>query len=293
MNSPTRRIAFVCLMSALCWLAPAAAEMSGPDLVIGSGYEGGNYHAIARRLRTLLSQLEDHYDVEIRTSTGSLQNLVQLDEPGSPVGLALTQADALRGFLDVNPGFVSKFVVIADVGRECVFLIGARNGGISSAADLKRSGDRVISVGRPGSGAAITYAYLTKLDSGFRNTPAVNEDIMVALAQIEAHSEFSKIAGAMLVQRPRILAPPLKIAVEHPETYSLVPFRSGDVKRETLPDGKPVYSFETVRVRHLDLDTVCTRELLIASKSKVSEDLRSRLAEIWLEHSRYIAPGAR
>ncbi len=293
-----RFLACLCVGLALCGLSPAAADSEktdrlAPDLVIGSGAEGGNYHAIARRLRTLLSQQEEHYAVEVRTSLGSLENLVQLDEPDSPVGLVLSQADALKGYLEVNPEFEKELVVMADVGRECVFMIGARGGDITTAADLKKPGDRTVSVGRPGSGAAVTWAYLSSLDAGFRNSPAVNEDVIEAMAQLGAGERYSKIAATMLVQRPRILAPPLRIAVEAPEAYRLIPFRPGDVAHSTLPDGSTVYTFETVKVRNVALETVCTRGLLLASREKVPESLRSVLARIWLENADYLAPHAR
>ncbi len=286
---PTLR-SVVTLLALLAGSGPAFAQGEA-DLVISSGKEGGNYYAMAGRLRTLLTRDHSQY-AEVRASLGSVENLAHLDNPESPVGVAFTQADALNGYLEMNPEFRGKFVVLADLGRECVFLFARSDGDILSAADLKTSAGRQISVDRPGSGASVTYDYMMRLDPAFKNTEVVNVDMMESLAQLKASADFTTLRAAMLVQRPRVVSPAMEIVLDNPNTYRIVPMRRGDLQAASLPSGKPVYTFETVQVRQTKLDTMCTRALLLAATDKLSTELRSKLAEVILESTDYIAPNA-
>jgi len=88
----------------------------------------------------------------------------------------------------------------------------------------------------------------------------------------------------MLLQRPSARSAPVRILLENPDDYRLVPISELDVENSKLPDGSVVYSFERVDIGStsgddcLDVDTVCTRDLLLASKRKLSRDVRSKLS---------------
>jgi hypothetical protein len=270
-------------------IGPAAARGSGADLVISSGREGGGYHEIGRRVRNLLTN-EHHYYVEVEPSRGSMENLERLADPKSPVGAALTQTDALNLYLREHPGFAQEFVVLADIGKECVFLFAARDSDLSKATDLKAEAGRSIAVGHENSGAAVTWAHMGQLEPGFQNTRPVYVDTVEALARIKAREHYSKLETAMLVQRPHVASPPLEIVLDSPDAFQILPILGGDLKSPALPNGEPVYTFEKVSVRKIAFDTICTRGLLLASKQKVDESVRSRLAEVLLESASYIAP---
>ncbi len=269
--------------------APVAAQ-ARPDLMIAAGLEGGYYHDVARRLSTLLAREHGFY-VPVEATRGSLENLFRLDDPENPVSVALTQADALLGYLEEHPAFASEFLVLADVGRECAFLVSGR-AGIETAAELKEPGSRTLSVGRAGSGAAVTWDYLTRLEPDFKNTEAGDVDLMEALAQLRTGAAYTDLAGIMMVQRPRVVSPAMEIVLKHPEDYRFIPIRETDIRAAALPSGKPVYTFETVSVREVDVETICTRALVLASSEKLDGEKRSRLAQVLLESSDYIAPGA-
>ena len=283
-------IAVAALLALLAGSGPAFAQ-GDADLVISSGKEGGNYFAMAGRLKTLLTRDHAQY-AEVRPSLGSVENLAHLDNPESSVSVAFAQADALNGYLEENPEFRGEFVVLADLGRECVFLFARRDGDIQSASDLKTSAGRQISVDRPGSGASVTYDYMMRLDPAFKNTEVVNVDMMEALAQLKASADYTTLGAAMLVQRPRVISPAMEIVINNPDAYRIVPMRRDDLKAASLPSGKPVYTFETVQVRQTKLETMCTRALLLAATDKLSTEVRSKLAEVILESTDYIAPSA-
>lgn len=102
-----------------------------PEIVIVSGHKGGNYDFLARRLRALLL-IEHEQFSEVAQSKGSLENLARLDAADDPANVGFTQADALAHHLEDNPSFQEDFMVLGDVGRECVFLVVGKSSEITS-----------------------------------------------------------------------------------------------------------------------------------------------------------------
>jgi hypothetical protein len=286
-----RLISYSCVLGLLL---PSGASIA-QNVVVSTGHEGGYYYTLGGRLETALRNQHGTY-VEVLTSQGSLENLARLDDPSNPANVGLTQADALRRYLDGHEGFADEFLVLADVGKECAFIIAAKNGGIASAADLKAEGKRTLSVGDAQSGAATTYEYMGLLDPRFRNTAVVNVGMMEALLQIKAGGEFATVDAAMLVQRPRITSPPLEAVLDNLDAYRMVPIRSADLENTTLPGGRAVYTFETVKIgfgrdHSVSFDTICTPGLLIAAKPKLGEKTLNELANVILSSADDIMPG--
>jgi TRAP-type uncharacterized transport system substrate-binding protein len=246
----------------------------------------------------LRAVLRSQYDtaLEIGTSTGSLENLARLDDPASLAAIALTQADALKYYIDDRPEFASKYVELADVGEECVFLITGKQRGIKSVGDLKAEGNRELAVGQLGSGAAITWEYLNRLEPAFRRTKPVNVEVIEALLNLRQTTPASEIAGAMMVQRPRTLSAPIEIVLDRPDDYQIVPIREGEIGPAAFAGGRPVYTFQKVSVGfgrdfRASFDTICTRALLIAAKAKLTDEQLKLLNEAMATSRGYIAPG--
>lgn len=282
----------------LVWSAggsPAGAQNA--EFVISSGQLGGNYYQIGSRLQTVLT-IEHRRNVLLVKSEGSLENLSRLADPKSLVNVALAQSDALRRYLEEHPGSEDEFMVLADIGKECVFLIARREGGITSVADLKIPDSKgKLSVGSPESGPAVTYEYLSRLEPAFRNTTAVHEDVMEALLQLKLGDEFSDLKGIMLVQRPRTLSPPVEILLDNLDTYRVVPIRSEDLASYS-PGDTPVYTFEEVtaglgRDHSISFETICTKGLMLAAKPKLDGGRRSFLSQVMLQSATYVIPGRR
>ena len=265
--------------------APLARE---PDTVMSTGREGGNYYYIGKRLKSAM-QLEHDTWVEILTSRGSLENLRRLDDPSSPVGLTLTQADALNRYLQDHPEFADEFIVLGDAGKECVFVVARQVGDFTTAANLKAATGGEISVDDKESGASVTFDYMSELEPGFRAITPVSVDVMEALLQLKVAGEHTKLKAAMIVQRPKARSAPIKTVLENPDTYRFVPITEADVGNAKLPDGSVVYTFERVTVGgrsnqySLEVDTLCTRALMLGSKEKLDKDLRSHLSALMLE----------
>lgn len=287
-----RRVIAAWALAALAPLASAGAP--DPDVVvIATGAEGGSYFYIGRRLSTELV-VTYNQTVKVVTSEGSLDNLSRLEDPESAVNVALAQGDALRAFLQKHPAFANRFTVLGDVGRECAFVVANRERGPATAADLKAEGAGQLSVGDPGSGAALTFETMRSLAPGFAAIQPVHVPLTEALLQVKVGSAYSPLRAAMLVQRPKRISPPVETVLGAPEAFRLVPILATDLPNAKLPDGSDVYTFERVslggdRKGHQEVDTLCTRGLLLGAPDKLSKQARTRLSEILLQSGERIA----
>jgi hypothetical protein len=276
------------LLVVLWLLAPAHARAAGETVVISTGREGGSYFYIGERLKSAITLTETTPRPRglVVTSRGSMENLARLDDAASEVNVALTQADALDTYILSHPDFVDRFLVLGKAGPECALLIAARDGPLSSAADLKQDRGMTLSVDDDNSGAAITYARLVQLDSAFENTRPVPVDTMEALLELKGDNPYSKLSGALVIQRPQRASAPVKVLLDNRDTYKLVPIAASDVSAQATPHG---YKFREVEVggwytkENPKVQTICTEGLLLASKVKLSKEMRARISSIMLE----------
>ncbi|MCP5419663.1 MAG: hypothetical protein H6970_04725 [Gammaproteobacteria bacterium] len=283
-----KSIVAVCLTGWL-WAGSTMVQAADVQLTISTGKSGGGYYGIGERLKTVMA--EQGVTVEVLTSVGSLENLNRLNDPGSPVNVGLTQADALKYFLGKQPEMADKFMMLGEIGKECVFIISDRKSGIDSDSDLQDKKGNLIAVQSPNSGVAVTYEYMTQLEPKFKNTAPAFVDAMEALLQIKSGGPQNKIKAAMLVQRPSAKSPPMQVVLDNPKEFQFVSVTDWDLN-DKLPDGTAVYTFEDVTVEKKNwgfdtkVDTICTRGLMIGAKDKLSPDLRENLAKVML-----LAPG--
>ncbi len=284
------RISFV-LMT--CLLSPGIVWAEQSEAVISTGQESGSYYSIGERLRTAM-RLQHGIEVRVETSFGSIQNLARLADPSSEISIALTQADALSRFLNDNPDFSNQFIVLGDMGRECALLITGRASGVARFADLKKLPGAEIAVNDLGSGAAVTFGFMMAMNPELVDVTLVYVDTMEALLQMKVAGVHTDLKAAMLVQRPSTRSAAVQVLLENSADYRLIPIRASDVTNLTLPDGSVVYTFEKVNIGNsrgaatLEVETLCTRGLLLASKRKLSREIRSKFAKSMLESSKTV-----
>jgi len=263
---------------------PALA--GGDTIVISTGKERGSYFYIGKRLASEFA-VAHGIIARVDTSRGSLDNLGLLDDPGSPVNIAFTQADALGDYLSDFPDFGDEFFVLGDVGRECAFVITGRNG-IKGVRELKE-GKGEIAVGDPTSGASATWNNMTRLEPAFGATSPVPVSIAEALIQLRDGSAYTKLRAAMIVQRPKRTSPALERVMGDSDNFRLIPIRAADLRNAKLPNGEEIYTFERIvaggkkRRDHVEIETLCTRGLMLGSKQKLSLERRGQLSALMLE----------
>jgi len=265
-----------------------AQEPQVDTVVISTGREGGSYYSIGSRLKGVMMSRHQTM-VEVVPSRGSLENLIHLDDPASSVSLALTQADALAAYVQKKPEFGDRFIVIGDLGYECAILVTGSQDSLETVQDLKSSKEMEISVDTAHSGAALTLSQMAALDPGFATLTPVYVDVLQALLQIKTASPHTKLRALLLMQRPSAVPESVRVILDNSESYRIVPILEPDVGNVKLPDGSPVYTFEKVAVggrerpESIEVETLCTRGLLLASKSKLSRDARSTLSRMMLQ----------
>jgi TRAP-type uncharacterized transport system substrate-binding protein len=283
MNKKTLLVLLINLL--LCLGGTVQAADPNPTLVISTGKSGGGYNAVGERLKTVMAEQE--IPVQVLTSVGSTENLNRLNDPASPVNLALTQADALKYYLGEHPEFVNKLFILGDVGMECVFIVTGKDSGIDSDTDLEQKKGNLLALQDPNSGSAVTYLYMNQLQPKFKNTPAAFVDTLEALLQIKNGNKQSKVNAVMFVQRPTAGSPEMQVVLDDPRNFHFIAVTDSRLD-DKLPDGKPVYTFEKVTVQEkkwgfdTKVNTICTQGLLIGSKDKLNAELRSRLAKVML-----------
>jgi len=286
---PVRTPILALALALLLSTPDVAAQQAREDaVVISAGREGGTYSFIASRLEGVMMSRHQTV-VEVVPSRGSLENLIRLDDPSSDVSLALTQADALAAYIEKKPEFTDRFIVLGDVGKECAILVTGSHTSYKTVQDLKSSEGTEISVDTAHSGAALTLRQMTRLEPGFAALTPAYVDVMQALLQIKVASPHSKLRALMMVQRPSSAPEAVRIILDNPDSYRILPILESDVGNVELPDGSPVYTFEQVAVggrqrpESIEVETLCTRGLLLASKSKLSREARSRLSRMMLQ----------
>lgn len=266
-------------------LGAGLVQAADPPIVITTGKSGGGYNTIGERLKNVLA--EQDQPAQVQTSAGSLENLSRLDDPQSPVNIGLSQADALKYYLKDHPSLADKLINLGEIGKECVFIVTGKDSDIHDDSDLQKASGKLIAVQSPNSGVAVTWEYMTVLEPAFKNTAPAFVDGAEALLQMKSSGKASKIQVAMVVQRPMAKSTEMQVVLENPQDFRLVPVKDWDLNDE-LPDGSAVYTFENVTVAEkkwgfdTTVDTICTRGLLLANKTKLTAEQRARLSKIML-----------
>ncbi|HOW75669.1 MAG TPA: TAXI family TRAP transporter solute-binding subunit [Candidatus Competibacteraceae bacterium] len=274
------------LMFAASFGVAVSAQAADPPITISTGKSGGGYNTIGERLKGVL--VEQDLSAQVLTSAGSIENLTRLADPQSPVNVGLTQADALQYYLKEHPGFADQFISLGEIGKECVFIVTGKDSEIKSDSDLQQKGKNwLIAVQSPNSGVAVTWEYMALLEPAFKNTAPAFVDGAEALLQIKSGGKSSKIQAAMVVQKPMAKSTEMQVVLENPKDFRLIPVKDWDLN-DKLPDGSAVYTFENVTVAEKKwgfdtaVDTICTRGLMLANKTKLTADQRTRLAKVML-----------
>lgn len=157
--------ASICFLicSALLGFAMASPSFAAPKMAtlgMVTGPETGTYFAFGRNIAEVSASIGQPIDV--RGTSGSIENLKLMTKSGENAGLGIVQSDVL-GFLkrSNNPNsreIAQKLRLVFPFYQEEVHLLARR--GIASVADLK--GKRVV-IGEEGSGNSLTAINLFSL----------------------------------------------------------------------------------------------------------------------------------
>ncbi len=184
----------VSLALALC--TPFA--VSANDLVISTGTEGGGYealgHSIVKQVKKQASKRKVDFDFEVINSTGSIENIENLNSGDAQV--AIVQADALNVMKPSVP-FKAK-----SAHTETVWWIYNVQNGFKDLEDIEGS-KSVALVLIEGSGAVITMQSFANEDSGYKtnyDSAIYADDVYDAFDLVaEGKANGRKVAGLLYV----------------------------------------------------------------------------------------------
>lgn len=126
-------------------------------LVMTTGGQSGGYHHFALALQERLA--EEGLTLELRTSSGSVDNLERLSDGTGAVQLGLIQSGTTSL---VEPQRLKGLESLGAIYHEPLWLFQRRDAGISRLSDLQR---RAVSVGSVGSGTwAVVRSVFNQLD---------------------------------------------------------------------------------------------------------------------------------
>ena len=240
-------------------------------VTISGGTKGGSYDRWARNLAMLTKGLG--YKPTAERSKGAQENVERVASGEADV--AFTQGDVLMatGGQGVE--------ILAEIGKECVFLVGNTDGRVRDEDDLQSDDAHTIAVGKRGTGSQVTWSYMGQLEPGYTNSAAQYVGGARALGKVSA----GQLDAAMFVTAPGNLDHRLIVAVNSDERLEFIDVDDKDLN-DKLPNGTPVYTFEEIDTKAGwggGVDTICTPVLAIANPD-ADEDLLDDLAQVFMSN---------
>lgn len=157
--------------------ALAAKKPEKPPLKLVTGQEGGWYSRFGKVFKDDATGL----DVQLVSSSGSLENLKMLTSGQADLGIV--QSDALAIMDKKLPG---KTLVSEQTSLflEYAQLIANKDSGVKSIKDLDPK-KNIVYIGPAGSGTALTWEALCEQNEKYRKVPTVNADYLTALKEAQ------------------------------------------------------------------------------------------------------------
>jgi len=250
-------------------------SLMATNIVVTTGKKEGSYYAIGKKIA------KQFPNSSVMSSKGSIENVERIVKGYANV--ALVQKDALRYYLTNHPADADKIEYIGDLYNECVFLVAKSGGKVADDSDLQDAGIKVA-VGAKGSGTAVTWKYMSQLEPNFKKATPVPYGGKRALAKVASGS----VDAALFTTKPDYRKWLFK-RVNANESLHFAPIKDWDLNDKF--QGKPIYSFEEVKVRDSffggTVDTICTTATVIAS-TELSEEQLDQLSDIVLNFKNYI-----
>lgn len=253
---------FVVMMVSLFATTAVAA---GP--VITTGGKTGTYIKVGHNLKSLLGT------GEVVTSKGSVENLDRLVKGEAQIGLV--QMDAYAWYGLKHPEIETELEVMGNLYEECAYLAVNNGGKVLSEDDLQTVKDVTIAVGSKGSGTAVTWDYMLKLEPKYKNASVLFIGGTRALSKLVA----KQVDAVMWVTKPQLDGKMAQTVLKNKD-LELVGFNDKDLNDKLPTTGKPVYQFRKIDTEKgffndTEITTACVEAVIVARKDTEEEILES------------------
>lgn len=177
-------------------------------------------------------------------SKGSIENLERLVSGEADIGVV--QLDAYAWYLSKHPKASTKIEVMGSLFKECIHIAVNKNGKVQDEDDLQSKG-ATIAIGKQGSGTAVSWDYMMKLEPGYKKSAVSFTGGSRALSKLALSSKGDKssIDAVMWVARPDLANKYLKIVRENP-SLEMIEVDDKDLNDNYKPLGRPIYTFEAL-----------------------------------------------
>ena len=192
--------------------------------------------------------------------------------------IGLVQMDALAWFMDKHPEAKQALEVMGSLYHECVYIAVNKEGKVQDEDDLQHDGV-TIAVGKQGSGPAVTWDYMRKLEPGYKKAAVVFTGGSRALGKLTLSKKGgdSAVDAVLWVTRPTINNKMLKTVRANP-ALKVIQVNDKDLNDTYKPLGRPVYEFQKIPTKdgvffNGGIKTPCVEAVLVARSTSEEEVL--------------------
>jgi uncharacterized protein len=255
----------------LLFAAPALAE--GP--VITTGGKTGSYIKVGHNLKALLGT------GKVITSKGSVQNLDRLVKGEAQIGIA--QMDAYAWYALKHPEVETELEIMGSLYEECAYLAVNTGGKVLNEDDLQTVENATVAVGSKGSGTAVTWDYMLKLEPEYKNAGVTFIGGTRALSKLVN----KQVDAVMWVTKPKLDGKMAQTVLKN-EDLKLVGFNDKDLNDKLPTTGKPVYQFRKIDTakgffNDQEITTACV-EAVIVARTDTDEDILESVSDALLNY---------
>jgi len=235
--------------------------------IITTGGKSGTYIKVGHNLKSLLGT------GTVVTSKGSVENLDRLAKGEAQIGLV--QMDAYAWYASKHPEVATELEIMGSLYEECAYLAVNAGGKVLNEDDLQTVKDATIAVGSKGSGTAVTWDYMLKLEPKYKNAGVVFTGGTRALGKLVA----KQVDAVMWVTKPKLDDKMAQTVLKNKE-LQLVGFNDKDLNDKLPTTGKPVYQFRTIDTakglfNDKEITTACVEAVIVARTDTDEEVLES------------------
>jgi len=259
-------------------LLASSTSLYAYDITTGSAT--GSYIKIGKNLAKLVE------GGNVLESKGSIENLERLAAGKADIGIV--QLDAYAWFSSKSPEKAAKIEVMGTLYKECIHIAVNKNGKVQSEDDLQQEG-ATIAVGKQGSGAAVTWDYMMKLEPGYKKSAVVFKGGSRAFAKLLLSDKkgTSGIDAIMWVTKPNLQDKYLKIVMDNPK-LTMIEVNDKDLNDNYKPLGRPIYEFQSLPTKdglfsNGSLKVPCVDAALVA-RTDADDDLLDKVSDVLLSY---------
>ncbi len=228
---------------------------------ITTGGKSGDYFKVGNNLVKLVK------GGKVIESKGSVENLERLVAGEADIGIV--QSDAYAWYLSKHPKASPKIEIMGDLFKECIHIAVNKNGKVQDEDDLQSEG-ATIAIGQKGSGTAVSWDYMMKLEPGYKKSAVsfIGGSRALSKLALSSKEDKSSIDAVMWVARPDLNNKFLKIVRENPK-LKMIEVDDKDLNDTYKPLGKPIYTFENLPTKDGlfskgKIEVPCMEALIIA-----------------------------